>query len=150
MSKKIKTKVTASGIIVFRNENNNPEILGLTALPKHRKRSKGKYDVPKGRIDEGETMLEAAFRECQEECGLIPKLISQDPLINGPLALWIGEVSPDEQVILSKNPFTGELEHEGYSWISIKEIKSNCLNYLRPFIIDSETKIWNYFKLWSR
>ena len=52
-------KITASGFIVFRNKNNYPQILALTALPKHRKRSKGKYDVPKGRIDEGETPIQA-------------------------------------------------------------------------------------------
>ena len=52
---KNENNITASGIIIFRNKNNNPEILGLVALPKHRKRSKGMYDMPKGRIDDGET-----------------------------------------------------------------------------------------------
>jgi len=146
-----KTNITASGIIVFRNKNNHPEILGLIALPKQRKRSKGKYDFPKGRVDDGETPIQAAYRECFEESGLEPKIINlNNPTINGPLCLWLGEVSSDEEVILEANPYTGEYEHEGYEWVSIKETKTNCLNYLRPFIVNVEKEIWDYFKIWSK
>ena len=145
-----KTNITASGIIVFRNKNNNPEILGLIALPKYRKRSKGIYDIPKGRIDDGETIKQSAIRECLEESGLSPKLINEKPIINGQLALWIGEVDQDDEVILTVNPYTGEYEHEGYDWLSIKEMKNNCLNYLRPIIIKSEQEIWDHFKFWSK
>ena len=144
-----KNKISASGIIIFRNKNNNPELLGLIALPKHRKRSKGKYDVPKGRIDQGETPIDAAFRECFEESNLEPKLIIKEPIVNGPLALWIGEVDYDDHVVCHKNPYTGELEHEGYEWLTINDMKNNCLNYLRPFIIKAEKEIWNHFSLWS-
>ena len=142
-------KISASGFIVFRNKNNYPEVLGLIALPKHRKRSKGKYDVPKGRIDEGETILQAAYRECFEESRLEPKIID-GPISIGPMSLWIGEVDSYDEVILSENPYTGELEHEGYVWISIKEMKKNCLNYLRPFIVQSEPMIWDHFKIWEK
>jgi len=143
------TKVTASGIIVFRNKNNNPELLGLVALPKHRKRSKGKYDLPKGRIDGEESAIQAAFRECFEESGLKPRLINKNPIVEGPLAMWVGEVCSEDTVVLNKNPNSGELEHENYEWISIKQAKNNCLNYLRPFIIQAEKEIWNHFKLWD-
>jgi len=146
-----KTNITASGIIVFRNKNNHPEVLGLIALPKHRKRSKGKYDIPKGRIDEGETSIQAARRECYEESGLEPKIINIDnPSINGQLCLWLGEVNPDDEVIISANPYTGELEHEGYEWLTIKNMKNNCLNYLRPFITEAEKDIWEHFKIWRK
>ena len=145
------TKITASGFIIFRNYNNHPQVLGLVALPKHRKRSKGKYDVPKGRIDEGETAFEAAKRECFEESGLTDlRLISANAITKGPMSLWVAEVQPEEDIILSKNPFTGEVEHESYEWLSIKDIKKNCLNYLRPFIVEAEPIIWNYFKIWDR
>lgn len=143
-------KITASGFIVFRNKNNYPQILALTALPKHRKRSKGKYDVPKGRIDEGETPIQAAFRECQEESSLTPKMINPNPIVFGPMSLWVGEVDHDEEVQLIENPYTGELEHEGFEWISIKEMKKKCLNYLRPFIVKAEPIIWNHFKIWDK
>ena len=146
-----KTNITASGIIVFRNKNNHPEILGLVALPKHRKRSKGRYDVPKGRIDEGESPIQASLRECYEESGLEPKIINKnDPVINGPLCLWLGEVSADDDVKLTPNPYTGEVEHEGYEWLTIKKMKGNCLNYLRPFITEVEEDIWQHFKIWRK
>lgn len=144
------TKVTASGIIVFRNSNNNPEILGLIALPKHRKRSKGQYDIPKGRIDSGETPLEAAFRECYEESKLKPKIINNEPIVNGPLSLWVGEVSHEDEVVINRNPYTGEFEHEGYKWLPMSDMKKRCLNYLRPFMIKAEPQIWEYFKSWRR
>ena len=143
-------KITASGIIVFRNNNNYPELLGLVALPKHRKRSKGKYDLPKGRIDEGEAAITAAYRECLEESNLQPKLISPDPIIKGPLALWSGQVDCEDEVILNKNPFTQQYEHEDYEWISLKNMKKNCLNYLRSFILEAEPIIWNYFDIWDK
>ena len=147
----MKNKITASGIIVFRNNNNHPEILGLIALPKHRKRSKGRYDVPKGRIDPGETSSEAAYRECFEESGLQPKLINKEtPIVHGQLCLWVGEVSPEEEVVISQNPHTGEHEHEGYEWLTLADARKKCLNYLRPFVIDAEKQIWQYFKLWRR
>ena len=142
--------ITASGIIIFRNNNNYPEMLGLIALPQHRRRSKGKYDVPKGRIDEGESSIEAAFRECLEESGLTPKLIIEHPIVNGPLALWIGEVSSYDDVVLSENPYTGEVEHEDFDWVTIKAMKNSCLNYLRPFIIESEKHIWEHMDLWRK
>ena len=147
----MKQNISASGIIVFRNKNNYPEILGLVALPKHRKRSKGRYDLPKGRIDEGETPLQAARRECYEESGLEPKIINiNNPVINGPLCLWLGEVRPDDDVVLTANPHTGEYEHEGYEWLTIKKMKKNCLNYIRPFIIEVEKDIWEHFKIWRK
>ena len=147
---KNESNITASGIIIFRNKNNNPEILGLVALPKYRKRSKGMYDIPKGRIDDGETAKQSAFRECLEESGLMPKLINKEPIINGSLMLWIGEVSSDEEVILERNPYTDEYEHEGYAWVGMKEMKNSCLNYLRPAIIEAEKEIWNHIRIWSK
>lgn len=141
------SKITAAGIIVFRNNFNNPELLGLIALPKHRKRAKGTYDFPKGSIDSGESPLQAAKRECFEESGLYPKLVSSTPIEYGPMQLWVGEVDSDSDIVIASNPESGEIEHEGYEWISIKKAKRECLNYLKPFVVDAEKIIWEYFKL---
>ena len=139
--------ITASGIIVFRNNYNHPEILGLIALPKVRKRTNGTYDIPKGSIDRGETSLEAAKRECFEESGLRPKLISNIPIEYGPMQLWIGEVDSDSEIVIASNPHSGEVEHEGHEWLSIKKAKKECLNYLKPFIVDAEKILWEHFKI---
>jgi len=139
--------VTASGIYVIRNNNNSPEALGLIALKKERKRAKGTYDFPKGSIEKGEDPLSAAFRECYEESGLRPRLIRQEPIVYGPLAIWIGIVDSDSSIQIAKNPVTGDLEHEGYEWISLSKMKSECLSYLKRHSVECEKIVWEYFKL---
>jgi len=141
------SKVTAAGIIVFRNNFNNPEVLGLVALPKHRRRAGGRYDVPKGSIDPEESAFEAAKRECFEESGLNPRLISKEPIVFGPLALWVGYVDTDDEVVIGKNPISGEIEHEGYEWTSLNKLKSECLGYLKSHVVVAEKMIWEYFKI---
>ena len=103
--------VTAAGIIIFRNKNNYPVFLGLKALPKFRRKNKGTYDIPKGRIDPGETQFQAALRECFEESGLEPVRIVAGPYVDGPMVVWLGETY-DERVVISENPMTREREHE--------------------------------------
>ena len=140
--------VTASGFIIFRIKNNNPEILGLKALPKFRKQAGGIYDVPKGRIDSGETQIEAAHRELFEEAGLITRrIINKSPIVDPPLSLWIAEVYETDEVRIINNPATGEVEHEDFKWMKIDEMKDKCLRYLRPSIIEAKSVIWDYTRI---
>lgn len=138
--------VTAAGIIIFRNENNCPLLLALKALPKFKKKNNGIYDIPKGRIDPGETAFEAAKRECYEESGIIPIRIIAGPFIDGPLATWIGEAE-DEEVTIFKNPVTGEKEHDGYKWVKPLILTKNSLDYLKPTVAWAEKTIWEYLKI---
>ena len=32
--------------------------------------ARGGYDIPKGHLEDGDTYLETAIRECEEECGI--------------------------------------------------------------------------------
>ena len=139
-------KVSAAGIIIFRNENNYPLLLGLKALPKFKKRNRGTYDIPKGRIDPGETPFEAAKRECLEESGIEPERIIAGPFVDGPMVVWLGETS-EEEVVIANNPETGEREHEGYQWVKPDDLKKNCLDYLKNSIEWAEKEVWDYFKL---
>jgi 8-oxo-dGTP pyrophosphatase MutT (NUDIX family) len=52
--------ILAAGGIVY---NSKGEILIIKRL--------GKWDLPKGKLDKGETFKEAAVREVEEECGLL-------------------------------------------------------------------------------
>ena len=61
-------KIIAAGGIV---ENENKEILLIFR--------RGKWDLPKGKLDEGETIEECAVREVEEETGL--RSIQQGELI---------------------------------------------------------------------
>lgn len=138
---------TAAGIIVFRNKNNHPEILGLIALSKDRKRVGGIYDIPKGSINSNEDKMTAAKRECFEESGLRPKIISTDSFTDGKIIVWLGVVNEDSEIIIAKNPETGLIEHEGYEWIKPEIAKKECLNYLTNHMKWAEKKIWEYFKI---
>ena len=139
-------KITAAGIIIFRNENNHPLILGLKALPKFRRKGKGIWDVPKGGLDFGERTLQAAYRECLEETGIVPIRIIDGPYIDGSMAIWLGETD-EEEVVIGKNPESGQVEHEGYRWLKPADIKKDCLNYLKPSLTWAEKRVWEYLRI---
>ena len=139
-------KITAAGIIIFRNENNIPVFLGLKALKKFRKISNGTYDIPKGRMDPGELPFETAKRECFEESGLTPSRIIAGPFIDGPLAVWLAETATEE-IILAQNPETNEIQHEDYKWLKPEQLRKTCLDYLKPSIVWAEEKVWEYLKI---
>ena len=64
---KVAGEVRAAGGIVWRNADDNVEILLI-----HRDRY-GDWTLPKGKLDKGETDLEAGLREVHEETGMICK-----------------------------------------------------------------------------
>ena len=119
----------AAGIIIYRLRNGKPQILGLTALPKFQIESRGIFDVPKGQIDDGETPIECAYRECFEESGLAPKKLGPGPFKHRTIWLWLAEC--DETPQIKNNPETGHVEHLSYEWLDPDQIINNCLVYLK-------------------
>lgn len=71
----------AAGGMVFNSQN---EVLWIYR--------REKYDLPKGKLDDGETFLEAALREVEEECG-IHDLIA-GPLIGYTYHIYIHNENP--------------------------------------------------------
>lgn len=64
---KTETKI-AAGILVYRIQSGKTEVLLLhTGGPYYAKKDEGAWSFPKGEIDEGEDLLEAAKREFKEE-----------------------------------------------------------------------------------
>ena len=119
----------AAGIIIYRIRSNKPQILGLVALPRFQKESNGKFDVPKGQRDPGETPTQCAFRECFEEAGLKPKILEAGPFKYRTIWFYLAEC--DKTPMLKANPETGKKEHLGYEWLDCDYIIDNCLDYLR-------------------
>jgi 8-oxo-dGTP pyrophosphatase MutT (NUDIX family) len=130
---KDKNECRAAGFIIFRKRKGKHQILGLEALKKFKLESKGKYDLPKGQIDPGETPLKCALRECYEESNLKPKNILAGPFTYGKVWLWLAEC--DETPKLKINKKTKMYEHLDYAWLAPDDIVNNCLKYLRPGLL---------------
>ena len=60
----------SAGGVVFRQSGHDPEIAIVHMVPEMR------WQLPKGIIDEGETIEEAALREVREESGIAAELIA--------------------------------------------------------------------------
>jgi 8-oxo-dGTP pyrophosphatase MutT (NUDIX family) len=135
MEKFTMSDISAAGFVVFKhNKDNNLFFLGLVALPEFQDKNKGIYDIPKGRIDLGESPLKAAIREAQEEANL---LINEKNIYDGPfnfdkMSIWLAE--SHEKPSININPTTGIKEHLGYTWLKPEVLEAQCLNYLKPFI----------------
>jgi 8-oxo-dGTP diphosphatase len=63
---------------------------GKVILVKHRKRG---WEIPQGRVEEGESLLDALFREVREETGVTVEL--------GPLASVWSKISPPPAIIFN-------------------------------------------------
>jgi 8-oxo-dGTP pyrophosphatase MutT (NUDIX family) len=61
-------EVVSCGGVIF---NDEAKVLLL------RKADEGRWCIPKGQVEEGETYEEAALREIQEECGLVCRLLEK-------------------------------------------------------------------------
>lgn len=110
-------QLTACGMLLFRHTP-QPEFLLM--------RHSWRWDLPKGHQEEGESELDCALREMQEETGIDPQQVQLDPgfrfvtryrvqppYLNGE---WI-----DKQYVIflgtvAANVAVQPEEHEGYQW----------------------------------
>ncbi len=120
-----------SGFVIFREdtlERGEPLILSLV-------QEDGVFDLPKGRIDPGESPLDAAVRECFEECSLVIGrddmiLEGESPFVYGALTLFCAKSMSTPSITV--NPHSGILEHVGFRWVTKDEFLNNCLPFLAP------------------
>ena len=97
---------------------------------------RGKWNIPAGHLDEGESILDGAIRETREETGInvtLTGLISIDNLASrqGIVLIFSAEVESGDIHI---NP----AEILDVEWLSLEEIKS--LDLRGPHILDSILK----------
>lgn len=124
---------SAAGIIVYQFHGiKKLYFLGLIALPQFQTKNKGIYDIPKGRIDPGETPLQCAIRETREEATIDITHLDSGPYTSDRLTVWLAESYQQPQI--GVNPTTGMQEHLGYKWITSDQMESQCLDYLKPHI----------------
>ena len=101
----------------------------------------GDIDIPKGKVDEGETALEAARRELFEEAG-----ISNVSFPYGELPIVINNISvyvslTNEQPNIMPNPHSGIIEHADATWNSFSQMKTHSIEFLKPFILVAESVV---------
>ena len=126
--KKQKKKERSAGFIIVKKQNGSWRVLGLRVW--------GKIDIPKGHLEEDESDLDAALRECQEEAGItITKenmawgnvfYISERPHKDVVIFLAMTDQDPE----IRPNPETKQFEHDGYHWLTWDQIKQRSYPYL--------------------
>jgi len=124
-----KNKKSGAGFVIFRSDtvgSDEPLVLALL-------QDDGVYDIPKGRIDEGESDIAAAKRECFEECSIIigdndMMFANASPFKHGALTTFCAQTDKTPNITI--NPHTGILEHAGFKWVNKSEFCNSCLDYL--------------------
>lgn len=116
-------RVHTVGIIAFKDDK--------VLLVKHGESAQhltGVWGLPGGRLDEGESLLDAGAREFQEETGLIPDVSSmvQLPTIyEGDIKRKSGEILRTYWNVFLVRDFTGDLvgtDETVPEWVPIEEV----------------------------
>lgn len=113
------------GIIPVKLAGEGPQFLLL--------RSWSHWDFPKGHMEDGETHLECALREFQEESGIdsaefdwgTDRYYETEPF-SKPKKIaryYLGKVAETAEPKLLPNPQTGKVEHEEFGWFSFDEAR---------------------------
>ncbi len=109
----------ASGFLVFRKQADSLEFL----LMRHANR----WDLPKGRLDFGESKKQAAIRELEEETGITPDEIWIDPDFVYENQYWVTYTKQVKPKLKELSIFLAFLksdrdlvltEHTGYEWMT--------------------------------
>jgi len=131
------------GIILYTKSQGKTKYLGLEAGLELQKKNKGKWDLPKGIKDPGESNFETAIRETWEETDILlnKSALSAETLTVGHLTMYFAETSKNP--VLLPNPQTGIQEHLSFKWMEVTELYATCYVWLKPFVKWASEKIEN-------
>jgi bis(5'-nucleosidyl)-tetraphosphatase len=112
----------SAGIVPVRRTSEGPHVLVLRAW-RH-------WDFPKGRIEPGETALEAALRESREEAGLDDLQFAwgecfrdTEPYAAGKVSRYFVAETRREDIVLPVNPELGRPEHHEGRWLDFSSAR---------------------------
>lgn len=110
----------SAGVIIVRRTEHGLLFLLLRAF-RH-------WDFPKGMVEPGESPLEGACREVQEETGISDldfhwgeEYYDTPPYNRGKVARYYLAETQTDAVTMSPNPQTGRTEHVEYRWVSFEQ-----------------------------
>lgn len=114
-------KILSAGVVVLNSDRDRYRYLLLRAY--------NYWDFPKGVVESGETPLEAAIREVQEETGLVDLHFrwgevyrETQPYNHGrKIARYYIAEAPTTRISLLVNPLLGRPEHSDYRWVTRAE-----------------------------
>ena len=115
----MKVRTLSAGVVVVRREAEAWRCLLLRAYQY--------WDAPKGRVEAGETPLDAARREVREETGIDDldfflgfDFIETGPYARGKMARYYLAATGTRQVVMGVSPELGRPEHQEYRWVSFR------------------------------
>ncbi|MDE2091506.1 MAG: NUDIX domain-containing protein [Gammaproteobacteria bacterium] len=107
----------SAGVVVLRDTQADRRFLLLRAY--------SYWDFPKGAVEPGETPLQAARREVQEETGIHELEFrwgeayrETEPYNRGKVARYYLALTYETKITLAANPETGIHEHIEYRWVN--------------------------------
>jgi 8-oxo-dGTP pyrophosphatase MutT (NUDIX family) len=116
----VKSAPRAAGAVVFRRSERGVRLLLLRAYQN--------WDFPKGMVEPGESELDAARREVEEETGLADldypfgdEYKETVPYAGNKVARYYVAETDVEKIELPVSPEVGRPEHHEYRWVSFDE-----------------------------
>ena len=126
-----KKMILSAGVIIVRTNEVQLKYLLLRAF--------GYWDFPKGIVEPGESPVEAAKREVEEETTLNDlnfrwgyEYKETGPYGRGKVARYYIAETSESRVSLPVNPDIGKPEHDEYRWVSYEEALSLVAPRVRP------------------
>jgi len=91
-------------------------------------------DIPKGVVDPGESSLEAALRETNEEAGItkLNFIWGNKCVASGAMTCYIAQTH--QEPVIVPHPHTGVIEHIAAHWVDWITLEENTYDFLKPCV----------------
>ena len=143
--------IKSAGVLLYRQTPQIEVFLGHMGGPFWEHRDEGAWGIPKGLVDEGETLIDAAVRECYEEVGfkVDPKGLTELGFVKmksgKEVHAWAYEVEPGTEITISSNTFdlewpkgSGEIrqfpEVDRASWFDLEQAAKMIIEIQSVFL----------------